>query len=87
MREKLKAQQPDIHIDVEVDDFYVLEFHRFKQVLAAAGPAKQRLRQQLERVLASHTAETLPGGGHEPPKPAAQEAPAQPQAAGAEAPA
>ena len=40
VREKLKAQQPDIYIDVEVDEFHVLEFHRFKQMLRAAEPAK-----------------------------------------------
>ena len=43
VREKLKARQPDIYIDVEVDEFYVLDFHRFKQVLAAAAPAKEQL--------------------------------------------
>jgi NTE family protein len=60
VREKLKAQQPDIYIDVEVDEFYVLDFHRFKQVLEKAAPAKDQLRRQLARVLASQTAETLP---------------------------
>ena len=43
VREKLKARQPDIYIDVEVDEFYVLDFHRFKKVLAAAAPAKEHL--------------------------------------------
>ena len=43
VREKLKARQPDIYIDVEVDEFYVLDFHRFKEVLAAAAPAKEQL--------------------------------------------
>ena len=47
VREKLKARQPDIYIDVEVDDFYVLDFHRFKDVLAAAAPAKAQLKRQL----------------------------------------
>ena len=60
VREKLKASQPDIYIDVDVDQFHVLEFHRFKEILAAAQPAKQQLQRQLERVLASQTAETLP---------------------------
>jgi NTE family protein len=60
VREKLKAGQPDIYIDVEVDEFHVLEFHRFKQVLTAAGRAKDHLKRQLERVLASQTAEPLP---------------------------
>jgi NTE family protein len=60
VREKLKARQPDIYIDVEVDEFYVLDFHRFKRVLAAAAPAKEHLKRQLARVLASQTAEALP---------------------------
>jgi NTE family protein len=60
VREKLKAQQPDIYIDVEVDEFHVLEFHRFKQVMTAAGVAKEQLKRQLERVLASQAAETIP---------------------------
>jgi NTE family protein len=60
IREKLKVQQPDIYIDVEVDEFYVLDFHRFKKVLAAAAPAKEHLKRQLARVLASHTTEALP---------------------------
>jgi NTE family protein len=60
VREKLKAQQPDIYIDVEVDEFHVLEFHRFQQVLSAAGRAKDQLKRQLERVLASQAAETVP---------------------------
>jgi NTE family protein len=59
VREKLKASQPDIYIDVDVDRFNVLEFHRFKEVLTWARPAKEQLRRQLERVLASEPAETL----------------------------
>jgi NTE family protein len=60
VREKLKAQQPDIYIDVEVDEFHVLEFHRFKDVMTAAGRAKDQLKRQLEKVLTSQTAEMLP---------------------------
>lgn len=59
VREKLKSRQPDIYIDVEVDDFSLLDFHRFKQVLATAAPAKAQLKRQLARVLASHTAEEV----------------------------
>ncbi len=58
--EKLKSRRPDIYIDVDVDRFHVLEFHRFKDILAAAEPAKARLRQQLARVLG---AETIGGRG------------------------
>jgi NTE family protein len=60
VREKLKAQQPDIYVDVEVDEFHVLEFHRFREVITAAGQAKDHLRRQLERVLASQTLDALP---------------------------
>jgi NTE family protein len=70
VREKLKAQQPDIYIDVEVDEFHVLQFHRFKAVLEAAMPAKEKLRRQLLRVLASQTAETLPANPAPEPEPA-----------------
>jgi len=62
VREKLKASRPDVYIDVDVDQFHVLEFHRFKEILAAAQPAKDQLRRQLERVLASHPAQTQPAG-------------------------
>ncbi len=60
VREKLKAHQPDVYIDVEVDEFYVLDFHRFRQILEAAAPAKEQLRRQLTRILKSQTVETLP---------------------------
>jgi len=60
VRQKLKVQQPDIYIDVEVDAYYVLDFHRFKHIMADAAPAKEQLRRQLERVLATETLETLP---------------------------
>jgi len=72
VREKLKAQQPDIYIDVEVDAFNVLGFHKFRDILSAAEPAKAQLRRQLQRVLASQTAETLPAAA--PTEPAAKPA-------------
>lgn len=70
VREKLKAEQPDIYIDVEVDEFHILGFHRFKHVMSAAEPARDRLRRQLERVLSAHTAETLPILAPQPAPPA-----------------
>jgi NTE family protein len=60
VREKLKVQQPDVYVDVEVDEFYVLDFHRLRQILAAAERAKEHLRRQLKRVLSSHTLEAHP---------------------------
>jgi NTE family protein len=56
-REKLMHTQPDIYIDVEVDRFHALEFHRAQEIMAAAAPIKDRLKRQLDRVLG---AETLP---------------------------
>jgi len=60
VRQKLKVQQPDVYIDVEVDAYYVLDFHRFKHIMADAAPAKEQLRRQLDRVLTAQTLETLP---------------------------
>jgi NTE family protein len=60
VREKLKAQQPDIYVDVDVDSFNVLGFHKFRDILSAAEPAQAHLRRQLQRVLASQTVEALP---------------------------
>ncbi len=55
VREKLRRTQPDIYIDVDVDAFHVLEFHRFSEILLAAQTAKAQLKRKLERLLASHT--------------------------------
>jgi NTE family protein len=60
VREKLKAQQPDVYIDVDVAEYSVLDFHRYQKILAAAVPAQEQLRRQLKRILTSHPAETLP---------------------------
>lgn len=55
VREKLKHQQPDVYIDVEVDAFHVLEFNRFREILVAAAPAKDLLKRKLALLMASHT--------------------------------
>ena len=57
MREKLKSRQPDIYIDAGTGRFQVLDFLRVREILAAAVPAKEKLKAQLARVLG---AETLP---------------------------
>lgn len=62
VREKLKSTQPDIYIDVGVDQFHVLEFRRFREVLSAAAPAKDILKRQLEKVMGSVTLPALPAG-------------------------
>jgi NTE family protein len=59
VREKLRHSQPDIYIDMPVAPFGILEFHKFRQILAAAEPAKDILRTQLARVMGSHTLSAL----------------------------
>ena len=56
-REKLLHTKPDIYIEVEVEQFHALEFHRALEILAAAAPVKERLKRQLGRML---DADTLP---------------------------
>jgi NTE family protein len=46
VREKLKRVQPDILIECPVDDFSVIDFHRWREVLAAAAPVKEKLKRQ-----------------------------------------
>jgi predicted acylesterase/phospholipase RssA len=58
-REKLKRTRPDIYIDVDVDRFHILEFYKPAEILKAAEPAKQALKVQLARVLASEPAEAV----------------------------
>ncbi len=55
--EKMRSRQPDVYIDVQLDKFNALEFHKVADILKAAAPAKEALKRQLGRILA---AETLP---------------------------
>lgn len=55
VREKLKSVQPDIYIEGGTSHFQVLDFLKLGDILAAAEPAKQKLKQQLQRVLGSET--------------------------------
>ncbi len=57
VREKLKSSQPDILISAGTSQYQVLDFLKVDEILAAAGPAKERLKFQLDRVL---SVETLP---------------------------
>jgi NTE family protein len=59
VREKLKSLTPDVYIDVDVYAFHALQFHRFRDVLAAAAPAKLALKRQLARLLNSVTIEEV----------------------------
>lgn len=64
VREKLKSCQPDIFIEGGTSHFQVLDFLRLNDILAAAEPAKQKLKAQLSRILGS---ETLAAVEAEPP--------------------
>lgn len=57
VKEKLKSTQPDILISSGTSQFQVLDFLKCDEILAAAEPAKERLKAQLARVL---SVETLP---------------------------
>ena len=57
VKEKLKSSQPDILISSGTSQFQVLDFLKFDDILAAAEPAKERLKAQLDRVLSVETLE------------------------------
>ncbi|MGQ0672714.1 MAG: patatin-like phospholipase family protein [Hyphomicrobium sp.] len=50
-REKLKSLQPDIYVDAGTSHFQVLDILRVKEILAAAEPAKEKLKAKLGRLL------------------------------------
>lgn len=53
--QKLRSQRPDILVDTSAEGIGVLEFHRFREIMAAAEPAKESLKRQLARVLGAVT--------------------------------
>jgi NTE family protein len=53
IREKLRSRQPDVYIDAQVSHYQLTDFLRAGDILAAAEPAKQLLKSQLGRILAS----------------------------------
>lgn len=72
IKEKLKTRQPDILIYSGTSQFQVLDFLKCDDILTAAEPAKERLKQQLSRVLSVETLPVLEGGDvveHAVPRP------------------
>ena len=59
IREKLRHRQPDIYIDAGTSRFQILDFLKVDEILAAAEPAKEKLKAQLARVLASEPLEAI----------------------------
>lgn len=60
VREKLKSQQPDILVPSGTSRFQVLDVLKVDEIMAAAEPAKEKLKAQLERVLSVETLATSP---------------------------
>jgi NTE family protein len=75
IREKMRSVQPDIYVEGGTSRFQVLDFLRLDEILAAAAPAKERLKAQLARVLGAETLAAVDA----PPKgaPALPEPPAR----------
>ncbi len=59
IREKLKTRHPDVYIDAGTSRFQILDFLKVDEILAAAAPAKERLKAQLARVLEAETVEAV----------------------------
>lgn len=65
VKEKLKISQPDILISAGTSQFQVLDFLKYDDILAAAQPAKERLKQQLSRILSVETLPVLDRADHD----------------------
>ena len=56
----MRSIRPDVFLECPVNQFSVLDFHRFDEILKASAPIKDRLKRQLDLVLNSQIAEVLP---------------------------
>jgi NTE family protein len=68
IREKLRTRQPDLYIDAGTSRFQILDFLRIDEILAAAEPAKERVKAQLTRLLESETLGDIEAIDHLPPR-------------------
>jgi NTE family protein len=66
IKEKLRHRHPDVYIDAGTSRFQILDFLKLDEILAAAAPAKERLKQQLGRVLEAETLEVIEAPEAEP---------------------
>ncbi len=66
IREKLRHRHPDLYIDAGTSRFQILDFLKVDEILAAAEPAKERVKAQLTRMLEAETLRPLEA--HEPPR-------------------
>lgn len=53
IRERLRFDQPDIYADVQLDRFGAFQFHKVRDILDAAQPAKSDIKHKLTRILTS----------------------------------
>ncbi|MGH6814291.1 MAG: patatin-like phospholipase family protein [Hyphomicrobiaceae bacterium] len=56
-REKLKNRRPDIYVDVFLDRFHALSFHKPHDLLAACAPIKETVKRHLDRIFNSVSGE------------------------------
>ena len=59
IRERLRHVRPDLYIDVELDQFGALQFHKAKEILAAAAPLKEQIKVRLSRLLTSQAVDEV----------------------------
>ena len=74
IKEKLRYRQPDLYIDAGTSRFQILDFLKIDEILAAAEPAKERLKVQLSRLIEAETLHSVeaiepPHTGKELPSP------------------
>ena len=66
IREKLKTSQPDIYIQAGTSHFQIFDVFKVKDILAAAAPAKERLKVQLGRMLDVQTLPSIDAAADQP---------------------
>jgi NTE family protein len=59
IKEKLRHRHPDIYIEAGTSRYQILDFLRVDEILAAAAPAKDRLKAQIDRVMQAETVEAI----------------------------
>ena len=58
IQQNLKAEPPDIYLDLDVGQFGALQFNKINEILEAAAPAKILFKRRLERILSAPTLPT-----------------------------
>lgn len=59
IRERLRYNPPDVYIDVDLDRYAAFQFHKIREILADAEPAKAALKSKLTRILTSSPATAI----------------------------